>query len=67
MNSLLICNSPTPCGGGLGWGGVPWGTEVPHLTTPTPDPSPQGGGEEYAAPLQTNLALDETCVRKNYE
>ena len=33
-----------PCGGGSGWGVVPWGTEVPHLATPTPDPSPQGEG-----------------------
>ena len=30
-----------PCGGGLGWG-VP---QAQCLETPTPDPSPQGGGE----------------------
>jgi len=28
----------------------------PILTTPTPDPSPQGGGEEFVALLQLNLA-----------
>jgi hypothetical protein len=36
----------------LGGGLVHLGTDVPHRTTPTPDPSPQGGGEEYAAPLR---------------
>jgi FO synthase len=45
------------CGGGLGWGVVPRGTEVPYRTTPTPDPSPQGGGEEFAAPSRGNLKL----------
>src|SRR5258708_4236933 len=44
-----------PCGGGLGWGVVPRGTEVPQRTTPTPNPSPQGGGEEFAAPLRPNF------------
>jgi len=29
---------------------------VPNRTTPTPDPSPQGGGEKSAAPLRLNLA-----------
>jgi len=42
-------DSLPPCGGGMGWGVVRWGTAVPHLPTPTPIPSPQGGGEEYAA------------------
>src|SRR5580692_11626805 len=35
-----------PCGGGSGWGVQRCGTSVPHFTTPTPDPSPQGGGEK---------------------
>src|SRR5215472_13213571 len=37
------CSLP-PGGGGLGWGVVPRGTDVPPLATP--DPSPQGGGEK---------------------
>jgi acyl-CoA thioesterase-1 len=49
-------DSLPPCGGGLGWGVVPWGTEVPHRTTPTPNPSPQGGGEEIAAPSRLSFA-----------
>ena len=32
----------------MGWGVVQYGTAVPHRTTPTPIPSPQGGGEEFA-------------------
>src|SRR5215468_2324515 len=36
----------SPCGGGSGWGGAPRGAGVPPLTTPTPNPSPQGGGEK---------------------
>ena len=44
-----------PCGGGLGWGVVPWGTAVPPLPTPPPDPSPQGGGEEFAARTMKRL------------
>jgi FO synthase len=50
-------DSLPPCGGGLGWGVVPRGTEVPHRTTPTPDPSPQGGGEKRVSPSRSNLAL----------
>ncbi|HEV3371424.1 MAG TPA: precorrin-3B synthase [Xanthobacteraceae bacterium] len=49
-------DSLPPCGGGSGWGVVPWGTEVPHLATPTPDPSPQGGGEKLAASSRLKLA-----------
>jgi protein ImuA len=41
-------DSLPPCGGGMGWGVVQYGTAVPHRTTPTPIPSPQGGGEEFA-------------------
>jgi hypothetical protein len=61
MGAKLGCGrarvgSLPPCGGGLGGGVVPWGTELPHLTTPTPDPSPQGGGEKFAAPSCFKLA-----------
>jgi CRP/FNR family cyclic AMP-dependent transcriptional regulator len=38
--------SLSSCGGGSGWGVVPWATAVPPLSTPAPDPSPQGGGEK---------------------
>jgi len=41
-------DSLPPCGGGMGWGVVQYDTAVPHLTTPTPIPSPQGGVEEFA-------------------
>jgi hypothetical protein len=40
----------------MGWGVVQYGTAVPHLTTPTPIPSPQGGGEEFAAAANRKLA-----------
>jgi FO synthase len=53
-------DSLPPCGGGLGWAVVPWGTEMPHLTTPTPDPSPQGGGEEFAAPFRLGSTIDNS-------
>src|SRR5580693_10756361 len=48
---------PTSRGGGLGRGVVPRGTEVQHLATPTPNPSPQGGGEQFARPSRITLAL----------
>jgi precorrin-3B synthase len=39
--------SPSPLvGEGRGGGSGGYGNDVPHLTTPTPDPSPQGGGEK---------------------
>src|SRR5258707_10880024 len=45
---------PPPLWGRDGVGGVVhYGTAVPHL--PTPTPSPQGGGEEFAAPANLNL------------
>jgi hypothetical protein len=50
-------DSLPPCGGGMGWGVVPWGTAVPRGSTPTPDPSPQGGGEETVATSNLNLTL----------
>src|SRR5216683_3810585 len=48
--------SLAPCGGGSGWGVVTRGNTVPHLPTPTPDPSPQGGGEKRTAISHLNLA-----------
>ena len=59
---LCRCDSLPPCGGGLGWGVVPRGTASLHSATPTPNPSPQGGGEESAAPLQRKRARS-TCPR----
>src|SRR5262249_4408282 len=43
---------------GEGWGGgsCRGARAVPLGSTPTPNPSPQGGGEEYAAPSSLNLA-----------
>ena len=38
--SQCRADSLPPCGGGSGWGVVRRGTVVPHLPTPTPDPSP---------------------------
>jgi hypothetical protein len=40
----------------MGWGVVQYGTAVPHRTTPTPLPSPQGGGEEFAMPANRILS-----------
>src|SRR5262245_1116555 len=43
----------------MGWGVVPWSTEMPHLSTPTPSPPHKGptrGGEESAATSSLNLA-----------
>src|SRR5262249_45456020 len=61
-NRLLpISIAPKPAytrfrlGGGWvgGWGG--WGPAVPSPPPPTPTPSPQGGGEEFAAPPRLKL------------
>jgi alpha-D-ribose 1-methylphosphonate 5-triphosphate synthase subunit PhnL len=49
-----------PCGGGMGWGLVQYGTALPHLTTPTPIPAPQGGGEEFAAPANPDSSTRST-------
>ena len=35
-----------PCGGGLGRGVTAGKNTVPNRATPTPSPSPQGGGEQ---------------------
>ena len=40
LTNVDRADSPPPLWGGMGWGVVPWSTEVPHLPTPTPDPSP---------------------------
>jgi precorrin-3B synthase len=48
-------DSLPPCGRGSGWGVVQRGSEVPHLATPAPNPSPQGGGETSAAPSHLTL------------
>jgi hypothetical protein len=48
-------DSHPPCGGGMGWGVVQYGTAVRHRATPIP--SPQGGGEEFAAPANHILSL----------
>jgi hypothetical protein len=51
-------DSLPPCGGGMGWGVVQYRTAVPYFPTPTPIPSPQGGGEEFAALANRNLSVD---------
>jgi len=49
-------SSLPPCGGGMGWGVVQYGTAVPHRTTPTPIPAPQGGAESLVGPSRLSLA-----------
>jgi hypothetical protein len=47
--------SPSPLvGEGRGGGSRGYGSEVPDLLTPTPDPSPQGGGEKKRDPAMCN-------------
>jgi 16S rRNA (adenine1518-N6/adenine1519-N6)-dimethyltransferase len=50
-------SAPSPLAGeGRGRGSVRCGAAVPHSSTPTPDSSPQGGGEEnHAARIIANL------------
>jgi len=43
-----------PCGGGSGWGVVPWGARCPLSRPPPPTPPHKGGGEECAAPSPHN-------------
>jgi hypothetical protein len=40
----------------MGWGVVQYRTTAPHLPTPTPILSPQGGGEEFVAPANRIFA-----------
>jgi 16S rRNA (adenine1518-N6/adenine1519-N6)-dimethyltransferase len=48
---LCRASSPSPLvGEGRGGGSGGDGTDVPYGSTPTANPSPQGGGEEFAAP-----------------
>jgi hypothetical protein len=48
-------SSPSPLvGEGRGGGSEGDGTSVPHRTTPTPDPSQQGGGEKKARSARRN-------------
>jgi 16S rRNA (adenine1518-N6/adenine1519-N6)-dimethyltransferase len=47
---LCRASSPSPLvGEGRGGGSGGDGTDVPYGSIPTPNPSPQGGGEEFAA------------------
>ncbi len=49
--------SPSPLSGeGRGGGAAAYGTAVPQLATPAPDPSPQGGGERKSAGIATPLS-----------
>ncbi len=51
--------APSPLvGEGRGGGARALGTDVPHGSTPTPDPSPQGGGEQ----ARVGLSLDRPSV-----
>src|SRR6266851_7966858 len=63
-----LCSSAIalPCGGGVGRGWCDWQRSCSNRATPTPNPSPQGGGErtELAAPADstsTERALEEGC------
>jgi peptide/nickel transport system ATP-binding protein len=49
--------SLAPCGGGVGRGVVRSGTSLPHSTTPTPNPSPQGGGERTESVVKSGEPL----------
>src|SRR5258706_6267036 len=57
-----VCSLP-PCGGGLGRGVVRvkwrWGHPPTNCGTPTPDPSPQGGGEH------TECVAPPLCINTN--
>jgi precorrin-3B synthase len=56
LAGLVPLDANVGCGRGSGWGVVQRGTEVPRIATPTPNPSPQGGGEKFAAPESHKLA-----------
>jgi len=52
-------SSPSPLvGEGRGGGSGDLGKKVPHRTTPTPDPSPQGGGEKKRCPATCDSPTD---------
>jgi hypothetical protein len=46
----------------MGWGVVQYRTALPYFPTPTPIPSPQGGGEECAVPANHILGPTGLCV-----
>src|SRR5438132_9945140 len=56
-----VCSLP-PCGGGLGRGVARLGAASPHCTTPTPDPSPQGGGESTELAARTDSISSENAL-----
>src|SRR5258707_12762406 len=64
-----VCSLP-PCGGGLGGGVVRvkwrWGHPPTNCGTPTPDPSPKGGGEhtECVAPLLCINTNEQALLRQ---
>src|SRR6266436_8790055 len=56
-----VCSLP-PCGGGLGGGVARLGAASPHCTTPTPNPSPQGGGESTELAARTDSISSENAL-----
>jgi hydrogenase maturation protein HypF len=55
--------SPSPLvGEGRGGGSGGDGTDVPHLATPPPDPSPQGGGEKKHAALSQHPVIPPVAL-----
>jgi hypothetical protein len=72
MSAKLGTNAATgdslpPCGGGMGWGVVQYRTALPHLTTPTPLPAPQGGGEEFVMLANRILNAHRACREAIYQ
>src|SRR6185295_11117001 len=45
---------PPPCGGGTGWGGIP---NLEYRDSPTPSPSPQGGGNPLVSCQPISAAM----------
>ncbi len=56
LSASWVCSLP-PCGGGLGRGVVVWGTDCATRGTPTPNPSPQGGGEQTTRVTQLSIII----------